>query len=109
MTAERRRLLCTAGTSICANMILFFLKKAYESVAELNGDQLQPLGLCSVISVNSALEIQILHSVTSKHTSKDKWNRGETAREPGRFLFLKNTQICITVSTGLPQEIFSSE
>lgn len=79
MTAERR-LLCTASISISANMILFyFFKKAsYESVAQLNGDQQEPLCLCNVISVNPVLDTQILHSATSKHTGKDRKESGNS-------------------------------
>lgn len=92
MTAERR-LLCTASISISANMILFFLlkKASYESVTQLNGDQLEPLCLCSVISVNPAFDTQILHSATSKHTSKDRKERGNSQGAGQFFFFLWRT------------------
>lgn len=101
MTAERGRLLCTASISICANMILLLLLKKKKSL--LNGDQLEPL--CNLCSWGS-------DTVTSKHTSKDRKERGETAREPGRVLFFslygKHTNMHNSITSGLPQEISSS-
>lgn len=90
MTAERGRLLCTASISICANMILLFLsKKKKASWMEISWS----------LSVISAHEVQIQSLPnTPVRTGKSGGKQLESLAGFFFFLFMANTQICITVS-----------
>lgn len=84
---------------------IFSVKTAsHEPVAQLNRDQLNPLCLCSVNPCDScSWNSDSALSVTSVHTSMEKWKERGTSR--GAW----HTAVHNSINSGLPQEIFGSE